>query len=88
MNPKPSNYKPGALNLGETPTIASASDEADWLTPEAEFARWAKGGVDPGGKRLAVSASAVLMLLLGMAATTASNHNPKTPKLKTSNPKP
>lgn len=42
------------------------ADAHDWLTPEEEFARWAKEGAYPGGKRLAVSASAVLMILLGV----------------------
>ena len=42
------------------------ADAHDWLTPEKEFARWAKEGAYPGGKRLAVSASAVLMIVLGV----------------------
>ena len=42
------------------------ADAHDWLTPEEEFDRWAKEGAYPGGKRLAVSASAVLMILLGV----------------------
>ena len=38
----------------------------DWLTPEEEFERWAKGGARPGSKRLLVSVSQALLVVLAV----------------------
>ena len=42
------------------------SDSTDWLTPEEEFERWAKGGARPGRKRLLVSVSQAVLALLAV----------------------
>jgi hypothetical protein len=40
--------------------------DLDWLTPEEEFERWAKGGARPGRKRLLVSVSQAVLALLAV----------------------
>ena len=51
--------------LGVWPKGVKAKDsDHAFLTPEDEFARWAKSGVAPGGKRMAVSVTAALLALI------------------------
>ena len=45
---------------------SEGEEDDDWLTPEEEFERWAKGGARPGRKRLLVSVSQALLVVLAV----------------------